>query len=272
MRHQIAQREGIGATGYITQANRLTFVTITTDAPLIIQVVAGRKVIHSAGRDFVAESGEAIAVGEGETLSFENIPAPDGTYEARWIAIDPSLAAEAAGFEAAAPVQPAAVIGAMPPRLAEAYRQAVDALVDPAGDLPEAVARHRLAELLVWLGMAGLRFRPSPTGTLTVRLRRLFLREPGHAWTSAALAAEFGLSEATLRRRLQQEGTSLRSLLTDVRMTHAMQLLQCSRLPVSEIAASTGFESQSRFAIRFRHRFGFPPTAVRGRGQAGLGP
>jgi len=51
-------------------------------------------------------------------------------------------------------------------------------------------------------------------------------------------------------------------------MTHAMNLLQSSNMPVSAIAASAGFESQSRFAIRFRNRFGFPPTAVRGQRQS----
>lgn len=266
MRHRIAYREGIGSTGYITQSNRLTFVSITTDQPAIIQVAHGLKLIRSGGRKFRVEAGQAIAIAQGEALSFENIPSPEGTYEARWIAIDPEVISQSSGFENAAVVQPAAVLETVPARLAEAYRLAVDALLDPTQDLPDEIARHRLGELLVWLGMSGLRFSPYSSESLTIRLRKLFLRQPAHAWSSAELSAELGVSEATLRRRLQQEGTSLRSVLTDVRMTHAMQLLQCSRLPVSEIAASTGFESQSRFAIRFRHRFGFPPSAVRGRG------
>ena len=66
---------------------------------------------------------------------------------------------------------------------------------------------------------------------------------------------------------MQEEGVSLREVLTDIRMTHAMGLLQSSNMSVSAIAASAGFESQSRFAIRFRSRFGFPPTAVRGQRQ-----
>jgi AraC-like DNA-binding protein len=41
-------------------------------------------------------------------------------------------------------------------------------------------------------------------------------------------------------------------------------------LPVSAIAASSGFESQSRFAIRFRDRFGFPPSAIRGHNRVGV--
>jgi AraC-like DNA-binding protein len=265
LRHRIAERQGIGSTGYITQASRLNFVSITTDAPLLILVIHGRKVIRSGGREFRAGAGEAIAVAEGEALSFENIPSPDGSYEARWIAFDPGLVAGFSGFGEAEPVRPVAVLGAMPERLAEAHAQAVEALVDAEGTLPDAVARHRVEELLVWLGMSGFRFPQQTSGSLAIRLRKLILPDPARAWASAELAAALGVSEATLRRRLQQEGTSLRAVLTDVRMTHAMQLLQCSKLPVSEIAASTGFESQSRFAIRFRHRFGFPPTAVRGR-------
>ena len=87
----------------------------------------------------------------------------------------------------------------------------------------------------------------------------------------AALLEKGRLKDTDLARarRLQEEATSLREVLTDIRMTHAMGLLQSSDMPVSAIAASAGFESQSRFAIRFRSRFGFPPTAVRGRRQPG---
>ena len=62
--------------------------------------------------------------------------------------------------------------------------------------------------------------------------------------------------------------TSLTDLLADARMATALTLLQATTQSVSQIALSVGDESPSRFAVRFRHRFGFAPTAVRGHGRA----
>jgi AraC-like DNA-binding protein len=46
-------------------------------------------------------------------------------------------------------------------------------------------------------------------------------------------------------------------------MASALTLLQATSRPVAEIALAVGYASPSRFAVRFRHRFGFSPSAVR---------
>jgi AraC-like DNA-binding protein len=262
-RHMVAERPGIGATGHITQATRLNFTSLTTTLPMIIIVRRGRKVIQSLKYAFEVEAGEAIAIAQGEVFDFENIPAADGDYEARWLVIEPAAVAAFGEPEGAQPVAPARLLGRMSPGLSDAFEKAVLALQDD-GDLPDAVVRHRVTELLAWLGVFGARFSLRPPDSFSARVRRLAAPRPDHDWTGPAIATQLGVSEATLRRRLQEEGTSLREMLTDIRMTHAMGLLQSSNMPVSAIAASAGFESQSRFAIRFRSRFGFPPSAVRG--------
>jgi AraC-like DNA-binding protein len=275
-RHMIAERPGIGATGHITQATRLNFTSLTTTVPMIICVRRGRKVMRSPGAVFELEAGEAIAVAQGHVFDFENIPAEDGDYEARWLTIEPAVVAAfaepgkemALGLAGDAPVaravQPARLLGRMGPGLSAAFETAVLALQDD-GELPDAVVRHRVGELLAWLGAFGARFSLALPDSWAARIRRLAGPQPGRDWTGPEVAARLGVSEATLRRRLQEEGSGLRDVLTDIRMMHALQLLQSSTLPVSAIAASAGFESQSRFAIRFRSRFGFPPTAVRGK-------
>ena len=272
VRHMLAARPGIGATGHVTQATRLNFTSLTTSVPMIIIVRRGRKVIQSPGFSFVVEAGEAIAIAQGQVFDFENIPAADGDYEARWLTIDPELIA---AFEAGAetePVSPARLMGRMSNGLSQAFEQAVAALQDD-GDLPASVVCHRVSELLTWLAAAGMRFSLLASDSFSARIRRLAGATPDHAWSAAEISAALGVSEATLRRRLQGEETSLRAVLTDIRMTHAMGLLQSSSLPVSAVAARSGFESQSRFAIRFRDRFGFPPSAIRGHhrpGRAGM--
>ena len=86
---------------------------------------------------------------------------------------------------------------------------------------------------------------------------------PPQRWTYAALGEALAMSEATLRRRLASEGTSLSALLSDVRMSAALVLLQATERPVAEIALDVGYQSPSRFAARFRERFGYPPAAAR---------
>lgn len=268
-RHMVAERPGIGATGHITQATRLNFTSLTTTLPMIIIVRSGRKVIRSPSHAFELEAGEAIAIAQGQVFDFENIPAEDGDYEARWLAIDPRAVAAFGEPDGARLVAAARLLGQMSAGLSSAFENAVLALQDE-GDLPDAVVRHRVTELLAWLGAFGARFALQMPDSYAARVRRLAGSRPADEWTGPAVAARLGVSEATLRRRLQEEGATLREILSDIRMTHAMQLLQSSSLPVSAIAASAGFESQSRFAIRFRSRFGFPPTAVRGHRQATL--
>lgn len=270
IRHMIASKPGIGATGHITQAQHLGFTSITTMSPMIIIVRRGRKVIQTPGHEFVVKEGEAIAVAQGQVFDFENIPAADGSYEARWLVIESELVSAFGDPDGTQPVMPARLMGRMSSGLSAAFEQAVAALQDD-GDLPDAVVRHRVTELLTWLHAAGFRFSLIQPDSYSARIRRLVGQRPGHGWSSAELSAALGVSEATLRRRLQDEGAHLRDVLTDIRMTHAMQLLQSSQLPVSAIAASAGFESQSRFAIRFRDRFGFPPTAIRGHRRAHAG-
>ena len=270
MRHMVAEKTGIGATGHITQANHLGFTSLTTDLPLLIIVRRGRKIIRGPGHEFVVEAGEAIAIAQGQVLDFENIPAEGGAYEARWMVFDTEIVAafgetgNTLGTIGMETVMPARLLGPMRDGFLMAFEQAVAALEDH-GDLPEIVVHHRVTELLTWLKAGGLCFSPLLPDSFSARIRRLVGRRPGQAWTSAAISSALGVSDATLRRRLQHEGCCLRDVLTDIRMTHAMQLLQSSVLPISAIAASSGFESQSRFAIRFRHRFGFPPSAIRGR-------
>jgi len=265
-RHMVATRAGIGATGHITQATRLNFTSLNTLLPMIIIVRRGHKIIQSPGRRFDLEAGEAIAIAPGQVFDFENLPAPDGDYEARWLTIAPEAVAAFGEPVGAQPVAPARLLGRMSTGLSDAFENAVLALQDQ-GELPDAVVRHRVSELLAWLGAFGAYFSLQISDSYADRIRRLTAGRPHDAWTGAEISRQLGVSEATLRRRLHGEGLGLRALLTDIRMTHAMQLLQSSNMPVSLIASSVGFESQSRFAIRFRSRFGFAPTAVRGKRQ-----
>ena len=87
---------------------------------------------------------------------------------------------------------------------------------------------------------------------------------PEKNWISKDIAESLAMSEATFRRKLADEGQSFTEILVDARMTLALILLQVTDVSISEIAYQVGYESASRFSVRFKKRFGFSPTEMRG--------
>jgi len=75
------------------------------------------------------------------------------------------------------------------------------------------------------------------------------------------LAAALGLSRIHLNRKLKAEaGTSPSTMLKEVRMKHAIALLDEGRLSVAEIAAACGFSTPSYFSTAFREYCGKTPS------------
>ena len=58
-------------------------------------------------------------------------------------------------------------------------------------------------------------------------------------------------------------GYSPKQYLTLLRLKHAADLLQNTRLPVQEVAAECGFADLSNFCKQFRREYGCPPGAFR---------
>lgn len=80
------------------------------------------------------------------------------------------------------------------------------------------------------------------------------------------VCAHAGISERSLRRRLKAEtGMTWEAHRQRRRLLQAVSLLSESDAPVTEIAASCGFESPSAFAKAFRHAMGEAPRAYRNR-------
>ncbi|WP_429122684.1 helix-turn-helix transcriptional regulator [Aeromonas veronii] len=103
----------------------------------------------------------------------------------------------------------------------------------------------------------GLLF-PASTMTLAERLARYLAVEPGIDHTLEAVAPHFSMSRASMVRKLAAEGRSFRQLLAQVRMSHALNLLQQGLTPL-EVALACGYDSPSRFAARFKQEFGLTP-------------
>lgn len=82
---------------------------------------------------------------------------------------------------------------------------------------------------------------------------------PGHDDTANMLA----MSPRTLRRKLQQQGTSFQLLLDQVRARRAIEYLQQTRLPLSSIAYVLGFNDASNFRRSFQRWTGKSPLEYR---------
>lgn len=258
-------RPGVGLTANVMQRSALRFSKVMVDRPALILLRHGTKSLQSGARRWTVDGGDAIAIAGGQSFDVSNRLSASGLFEARWLVWDTAVIDrfEQQHQPVARPLSDAKVLRQVGNGFVDAIDRAA-AAVSGVAEVPDDVARHRLAELLVWLSAAGIRFAMPKAVTTVGRLRALFGEAVSEAWTMPAVAARLAMSEATLRRRLSAEGTSFGEVLADVRMSFAMTLLQSTDRPVAFIAAGVGYESASRFAIRFRERFGFAPTAIRG--------
>src|ERR1700731_552266 len=95
-----------------------------------------------------------------------------------------------------------------------------------------------LTELELNTGMAG-------------KVRKIFLACLGQPTSFDLIAERLGMSSRTLRRKLEQEGTSFRELIDELRAQGAIKYVRDTDLTVEDIAFALGFSD----AAAFRHAF-----------------
>ncbi|BFM17922.1 ornithine utilization transcriptional regulator OruR [Maricurvus nonylphenolicus] len=100
-------------------------------------------------------------------------------------------------------------------------------------------------------------------GGMSERVCRYLVENPGKTLTPEAVAQGLQTSYRSLRRRLQEEGTTFRELYTRVRMQLAADYLLDSALSVEQIAEVIGYADRSSFQSSFKKWSGFTPTQYR---------
>jgi len=84
--------------------------------------------------------------------------------------------------------------------------------------------------------------------------------DPSHRWTLQELATLVGMSRSTFALRFKETvGTSPMDYLAHWRMLLAGERLQYSRDPISLIAPSLGYESETSFSMAFKKIMGCSP-------------
>jgi AraC-like DNA-binding protein len=116
------------------------------------------------------------------------------------------------------------------------------------------------------LGLPSLALIPWPSPiALKLRVAQLITKtisRHGHAPALGEVASLLGRSYSTLRRQLQQEGTSFQAIKDEWRLQRATELLQ-SEKPLADIASILGFESNSVFSRAFKSWTGIAPSIFR---------
>ncbi|MGB6055137.1 MAG: helix-turn-helix transcriptional regulator [Burkholderiaceae bacterium] len=89
------------------------------------------------------------------------------------------------------------------------------------------------------------------------------MQSPGRFPEIDAVARQLHMTGRTLRRKLQAQGVSYQSILTDVRRQLALGYLRKTRMSVEDIAAALGFSDAANFRHAFKKWTGRTPGEYR---------
>lgn len=87
------------------------------------------------------------------------------------------------------------------------------------------------------------------------QLSRYLARSPSDKHALDEVAQQFAVS-----RKLKREGIQFREVLTEVRLAHALYLIQSGYSNVAQLVLACGYQSEGRFSQRFKDKFGLTPT------------
>lgn len=129
---------------------------------------------------------------------------------------------------------------------------------------PDAGARLRVLRAHLDLVRQRLEQQADPAGLR--RIREAATRNAARGeYSAAALARRLGMSVRTLQRRVGELGTSVRSLIDEVRAATARQLLTDPDLTLFDISLALGYSTESAFRRAFRRWTGQSPAQYRRR-------
>ncbi len=250
----------------LAQASRFKGVSqqslrnVSFHAATIIWVQKGRKRLQWKGEPVSYDASQWLPVPAGHYLTFVNLP-KDSSYESR-----------ALTFLAKPPPEwlerPAEQSLSQEPRIAvtPGLAYCFDTLFHMEEKKLCAQAQQQFlfgffAELNRVAALSLLFPERSPA--FQEKIAHYLSVDPGADHRLEAVADRFFMSRSTLIRKLSLEGTTFRKILTDVRMVHALSLLQRPRQQLFSIALSCGYRSQARFSRRFKKTFGVTPREYR---------
>jgi AraC-like DNA-binding protein len=224
------------------------------------------------------ESAEIALIEEGDQVEWRfvmmgGIPLPAGinefivasfaTVSMRLSGIDGVLQAAHFAHDAPAVITEYERVFRCQLKFGEAYNALV--LPRPVLDVPMPHADPELQRAYELRGQELLRWLPQAT-TVAGRVRSLAVAGlAGDEMDMETVARKLHMSVATLRRRLKQEGTTLRQIVDEVRFDLAKRYLRRPDLAISEIAYRLGFSHVNAFHKAFKRWTDIAPVDYRAR-------
>jgi len=96
----------------------------------------------------------------------------------------------------------------------------------------------------------------------SIRLELLYNFNGGYPPLSV-IAQRLNMSDRTIKRHLQVQGTSFLQILNEVRFTEAKKLLLQKQYKIQEVANLIGYEEATNFVRAFKKQFGLTPNQFR---------
>lgn len=227
-------------------------------SPSIIQIITGSKRLHWRDSALDVSHSELMFCQASESLSFENLP-QKGRFLSRVFSL--YLVPSEAMIE-----------------LSRHNDQKSDCPVLKSNSALEATLnalylfeQHKMSKETQSYWVNGLYQQLAEQGvlhglfsnvstTFTQQLSRYLANDPSYEHPLDEVARHFAISRSTMIRKLKLEGTQYRQVLVDVRLNHALGLMQDGQNNVAMLAQLCGYQSEERFSQRFKGKFGLTPS------------
>jgi AraC-like DNA-binding protein len=134
-------------------------------------------------------------------------------------------------------------------------------------DLPTVLADPLASRQAIELCERELEFAAGSEDDIVEQVQHLLRTQQQGYPSLMQLADSLHLSSRTLKRRLQQQGTSFSLMLDDMRHRDARRLLGEGRLPVQKVAERLGYQDPANFTRAFQRWQGETPSQYRQRGK-----
>ncbi len=247
----------------ISQATTATFSELYFRLTFLFFVERGSKrVLTSEGRELIGEEGDVFVFPPGSVVTMENRPRLDEGYRATGVSYSQDLIDLAAKYgENGASHHNPQLLKFEAKESAHILAAIRDGLSDEV--LPNAVRTHRQLEPIIWLQSHGIYFQKSADQNLIGRVRQLIEADVTHSWQAAEVAQSLGMSQATMRRRLNEAGQGFAKILLFTRLERGLTLLQTTGNSITQIAYACGFKTPAHFSDAFKKRFDIRPKDIR---------
>ncbi|NRA52549.1 MAG: helix-turn-helix transcriptional regulator [Gammaproteobacteria bacterium] len=237
----------------ITQQNLLNVPIVK---PLLIVVLSGNKELGK-DHEINCASGNFIFLADNPAINMRNIP-KDKEYYALLIEFDYQ---DFQGLQVNTGNQKRYYVGEINQTLSKCLQQFVEISLWAPKPL-WSLRKREIIELLCHLGHQEI-LSMVGTSNVTHRLHQMFCEQSFEQLTVEYICDKLAMSESTLRRKLKHEGTSVQEIKDQARLGLGLHLLQTTYYAIGLIAQKCGYQSQSRFADRFKGRFGLTPSELR---------